>query len=147
MICPGEVCIVLKRWRVLCLFGLLFTCCLVLQLCCSAEDTTIPARGKQLVKTDLTIICPPGTYGRVAPRSGLAWKNFIDTGAGVIDEDYRGPLGVLLFNHSDTDFQGEALLQPAGGKALMLLQMSCQPLLAHDMTCCVQCFSACSQAR
>ncbi len=67
----------------------------------------VPARGKALVKTDLSIICPPGTYGRVAPRSGLAWKNFIDTGAGVIDEDYRGPLGVLLFNHSDTDFVGE----------------------------------------
>jgi len=25
-----------------------------------------------------------------APRSGLAVKNFIDVGAGVIDEDYRG---------------------------------------------------------
>jgi dUTP pyrophosphatase len=33
-------------------------------------------------------------------------KNFIDTGAGVVDEDYRGPLKVLLFNHSDVDFQG-----------------------------------------
>jgi dUTP pyrophosphatase len=32
-------------------------------------------------------------------------KNFIDTGAGVVDEDYRGPLKVLLFNHSDVDFQ------------------------------------------
>lgn len=42
----------------------------------------------------------------VAPRSGLAWKNFIDTGAGVIDADYRGNVGVLLFNHADTDFNG-----------------------------------------
>ena len=25
-----------------------------------------------------------------APRSGLAWKSFIDVGAGVIDSDYRG---------------------------------------------------------
>ena len=33
-------------------------------------------------------------------------KHFIDTGAGVVDEDYRGPLKVLLFNHSDVDFQG-----------------------------------------
>ena len=33
-------------------------------------------------------------------------KHFIDTGAGVVDEDYRGPLKVLLFNHSDNDFQG-----------------------------------------
>lgn len=41
-----------------------------------------------------------------APRSGLAWKNFIDTGAGVIDADYRGNVGVLLFNHADTDFNG-----------------------------------------
>lgn len=47
---------------------------------------------------------PEGTYGRVAPRSGLAWKNFIDVGAGVIDQDYRGNVGVILFNHSDVDF-------------------------------------------
>ncbi len=33
---------------------------------------------------------PTGNYGRIAPRSGLAVKNFIDVGAGVIDEDYRG---------------------------------------------------------
>ena len=39
-----------------------------------------------------------------APRSGLALKHSIDTGAGVIDYDYRGPIGVILFNHSDNDF-------------------------------------------
>lgn len=31
-------------------------------------------------------------------------RNFIDTGAGVIDADYRGQVKVLLFNHSDADF-------------------------------------------
>lgn len=46
------------------------------------------------------------TDGRIAPRSGLASKHFIDTGAGVIDADYRGPVRVLLFNHSDVDFSG-----------------------------------------
>lgn len=40
-----------------------------------------------------------------APRSGLAWKHCIDVGAGVIDADYRGPVGVILFNHSDVDFE------------------------------------------
>jgi dUTP pyrophosphatase len=40
-----------------------------------------------------------------APRSGLTWKHSIDVGAGVIDADYRGPVGVILFNHSDVDFE------------------------------------------
>lgn len=44
--------------------------------------------------------------GRIAPRSGLASKNFIDTGAGVIDADYRGQVKVLLFNHAEKDFEG-----------------------------------------
>jgi dUTP pyrophosphatase len=30
----------------------------------------------------------------------------IDTGAGVIDADYRGVVFVLLFNHADSDFEG-----------------------------------------
>lgn len=32
-------------------------------------------------------------------------KNFIDVGAGVVDYDYRGNVGVVLFNHGDEDFQ------------------------------------------
>ncbi len=62
-----------------------------------------------MVKTGLSIAIPAETYARIAPRSGLAVKHFIDTGAGVVDEDYRGEVGVVLFNHSDVDFQGEAL--------------------------------------
>jgi dUTP pyrophosphatase len=71
----------------------------------SAVDTTVPKHGRQLVATDLALAIPHGYYGRVAPRSGLALKHFIDTGAGVIDSDYRGNLGVLLFNHADVDFE------------------------------------------
>jgi len=71
----------------------------------ASKSTTIPARGKVLVSTDLSIATPEGTYGRVAPRSGLASKNFIDTGAGVIDADYRGEVKVLLFNHAEADFE------------------------------------------
>ncbi|KAH7567282.1 hypothetical protein ACOSP7_010908 [Xanthoceras sorbifolium] len=71
----------------------------------SATETKVPARGKALVPTDLSIAIPVGTYARVAPRSGLAWKHSIDVGAGVIDADYRGPVGVILLNHSDVDFE------------------------------------------
>ncbi|XP_047317510.1 deoxyuridine 5'-triphosphate nucleotidohydrolase-like [Impatiens glandulifera] len=71
----------------------------------SAVEMKVPARGKALVPTDLSFAIPEETYGRIAPRSGLAWKHSIDVGAGVIDADYRGPVGVLLFNHSDVDFE------------------------------------------
>lgn len=73
----------------------------------AAAATTIPARGKALVSTQLAIATPQGTYGRIAPRSGLAAKHFIDTGAGVIDADYRGEVKVLLFNHAEADFKVE----------------------------------------
>ncbi|KAM3378301.1 deoxyuridine 5'-triphosphate nucleotidohydrolase [Capsicum galapagoense] len=71
----------------------------------SATETKVPARGKALVPTDLSIAVPQGTYARIAPRSGLTWKHSIDVGAGVVDADYRGPVGVILFNHSDVDFE------------------------------------------
>lgn len=76
----------------------------------SAEDTVIKPHGKALIKTDLSLAIPTNHYGRIAPRSSLAWKNHIDVGAGVIDEDYRGPLGIVLFNHSDSPFEGIARL-------------------------------------
>lgn len=80
----------------------------------SAGCVVIPARGKGLCHTDLSIALPAGVYGRIAPRSGLAWKHSIDVGAGVIDEDYVGNVGVVLFNHSDEDFrvnEGERVAQ------------------------------------
>lgn len=49
----------------------------------SAFDITVPARGKALVDTGLKIQLPEGCYGRIAPRSGLAVKNFIDVGGKI----------------------------------------------------------------
>lgn len=71
----------------------------------SAVEVTIPAKGKALVATDISLAIPDGHYGRVAPRSGLAHKHFLDVGAGVIDSDYRGPLGVILFNFGEAPFE------------------------------------------
>ena len=34
----------------------------------SAEKTVVPAGGRAVVKTDLSIACPEGTYARIAPR-------------------------------------------------------------------------------
>ena len=70
----------------------------------SAYNYIIPASGKVIVKTDIRIRVPEGTYGRIAPRSGLAAKHHIDVGAGVVDEDYTGNVGVVLFNHAAEEF-------------------------------------------
>lgn len=71
----------------------------------SSENTIIKSGCRGIVKTDLKIACPDGTYARIAPRSGLAVKKFIDVGAGVVDADYRGPVGVVLFNFGEEDFE------------------------------------------
>lgn len=70
----------------------------------SAQPETVPAHGKALIRTAIQIQLPPGCYGRIAPRSGLALRNHITVGAGVVDEDYRGEIYILLFNHSPNDF-------------------------------------------
>ena len=69
----------------------------------SAHDSVIPSNGKGLVKTDIAVAIPEGWYGRIAPRSSLAWKHHVDVGAGVVDSSYRGNIGVVLFNHSKQD--------------------------------------------
>uniref|UniRef100_T1JQT1 Deoxyuridine 5'-triphosphate nucleotidohydrolase n=1 Tax=Tetranychus urticae TaxID=32264 RepID=T1JQT1_TETUR len=65
----------------------------------SIEDVIIPSNGKQLIKTGLQIQTPSRCYGRIAPRSGMAWNHFLDVGAGVVDPDYTGEVKVLIFNH------------------------------------------------
>jgi len=47
----------------------------------SSETATVPARGQALVATDISVMVPENTYGRVAPRLGLAVKHGISTGA------------------------------------------------------------------
>lgn len=89
----------------------------------SAVQAIVPARGRQLIATDLAIAVPPGTYGRVAPRSGLALKKGIDVGAGVIDADYRGSVGVILFNHSDEEFR----IEPGDRIAQLILERIVTP--------------------
>ena len=72
----------------------------------SSEDAMVPNQaGRAIVGTGITVVLPPGVYGRVAPRSGLAAKHCINVGAGVIDPDYTGEIKVILFNHGLKDFE------------------------------------------
>lgn len=53
----------------------------------ASESVVVKSKDRALVPTGIAISVPPGTYGRIVPRSGLAVKHGIDVGAGVIDED------------------------------------------------------------
>jgi dUTP pyrophosphatase len=80
----------------------------------STECETLAPGERRLFKTGLSAAIPSGVYGRIAPRSGLALKNGIDVLAGVIDEDYRGEIGVLLINHGTepkTIYVGDKIAQ------------------------------------
>ena len=71
---------------------------------------------RALVKTGLFIALPEGYEAQVRPRSGLAFKNGITVlnSPGTIDADYRGEIGVILVNLSNTDFtvnDGERIAQ------------------------------------
>ena len=82
----------------------------------SIEDITIEPKQRTLAKTGLAVAIPPGHYGRIAPRSGLAMKHGLDVLSGVIDSDYRGEIGCLLYNCGD-----EPLHLPAQTKICQLI--------------------------
>ena len=69
----------------------------------SCEDTLIPAGTRKSVQTGISIAVPPGTYARIAPRSGLSVKG-LDIGAGVVESDYPGLVKAVLINNSNTEF-------------------------------------------
>ena len=81
----------------------------------STEEVTIAPGEYKLVSTGLVITLPVGTYGRIAPRSGLSTKG-IDVKAGVIDPDYKGEVKVLLLN-----FGTEAFVCPSGRRIAQLI--------------------------
>ena len=62
----------------------------------------IPPRGGMCqLPLGIAFQIPEGHYGRLAPKSGLAFYRKLDVLAGVIDQDYRGEVKVLLINHDD----------------------------------------------
>ena len=71
----------------------------------SVEAVVLQPGEQKLINTGLAIACPQGSYARVAPRSGLALKHNLSIGAGVIDADYRGDVGILLVNNGTAPFK------------------------------------------
>ena len=84
----------------------------------SAGEYCIKPTGRAWVNTDLRVIIPPGCYGRVAARSGLAGNCSVDVGAGVIDPDFEGSIRILLINGGTKEF----LVTPGDRIAQLILE-------------------------
>ena len=89
----------------------------------AARDGVIEAHDRALISTGLFLEIPEGFEGQVRPRSGLALKYGIGmlNAPGTIDSDYRGEVGVILFNSTDKPFfykKGDRIAQIVFAKVL-----------------------------
>lgn len=79
------------------------------------HESKIVLRGGRLkVSTGIAVEIPEGYEGQIRPRSGLAHKAGVACVLGTIDSDYRGEIGVNLFNLSFHDYtvkHGERIAQ------------------------------------
>ena len=64
----------------------------------TCEEVIIPPWSIKLIKTGIIMKLPNDTYGRVTGRSGISLKNKLLVINGVIDSDYTGEIGVIVFN-------------------------------------------------
>ena len=86
---------------------------------CIDAPLTIPAGGQVVVPTGLAVAIPEGYVGIVAVRSSMGIRRGVtlSNAIGVIDSDYRGPLGVGLRNTAGTDY----VLQPGDRMAQLMV--------------------------
>ena len=81
-----------------------------------SEAITLKPLERAIIKTGLFLELPIGFEAQVRPRSGLAAKNGVTVlnATGTIDADYRGEVGVILVNLSNSPFtieNGERIAQ------------------------------------
>ena len=97
----------------------------------AVEDTFIPRGSSEVVPVGLTLAdITPGYWVRIEPRSGLGFKHSIQPHLGVIDNGYRGDLGVKLYNfNSDHRLDGHQVKK--GDK---IAQLVVYPLIQPEFT-------------
>lgn len=85
----------------------------------SADSYVILPGHRVVVSTGIALQLPLGTYGRIAPRSGLAVKHGLNILAGVVDPDYTGEVKVVLHN---TDERQPFIIRPGYRIAQLILE-------------------------
>lgn len=92
------------------------------------DPVTIDAGAQSVIDTGIALAIPPGYYGHIVDRSGLASRRLHVTG-GVIDAGYRGSIRVLLWNHSLVGVHFDA-----GDRVAQLLIKRCEEVDFVEVT-------------
>ena len=80
----------------------------------SIENQTIPAGERRLISTGISMEFPKGYVAFVKDKSGVAYKQGVETMAGVIEYTYRGEYKILMQNDSKKSYEvikGEKVAQ------------------------------------
>lgn len=90
----------------------------------SVDETSLKPMERKLIHTGIKIQLPKNTEAQIRPRSGLALKHGITVlnTPGTIDEGYRGEIGVILINLSNTEFKVE--------RGMKIAQMVLKPTIS-----------------
>jgi dUTP pyrophosphatase len=96
------------------------------------EPTIIQPGGRALIPTNIAVELPLGTELQVRPRSGLALNFGVVAHFGTVDSDYRGAVGVILFNHSTSEFAVSRGMRIAQGAVVAL--WPCVPQLVTELS-------------
>jgi dUTP pyrophosphatase len=91
------------------------------------EPIAIEPGGYADIPTHLSVQLPKGHFGMIVPRSGLGFKHRITliNDVGIIDEDYRGNIGLRMVNDGDKPY----IVNRAERVAQMIVTPYIQPVL------------------
>lgn len=70
----------------------------------AAKGCIIPPHGRACINTGIAMALPCGHYGLVVGRSGNTVNHGILVAPGIIDSNYRGNIGIMAFNTTDSEF-------------------------------------------
>lgn len=104
-----------------------------------ASEDVLVGNKQCLVKTDICVAIPEGHVGLIRDRSSMAYKNGVAVLAGVIDADYRGPVGVVMFAINRD--QSESYQIRKGDRIAQMIVMpflSCTPVQVENLNATVR---------
>ena len=89
----------------------------------SVEGCVLHPGNRVTINSGIALQLPSGTYARIAGKSGLANKYGIQVLGGVIDGDYRGNVGITLYNSGDR----ELYIKPGYRIAQLIIERIANP--------------------